>query len=62
MMSLFIVIAYIIGLIYWINHSITITILALIIGHWLLINVVWHYYMALYTSPGHPPQVIQLIV
>lgn len=27
-------------------------------GHWNLIMIVFHYYMAITTSPGHPPQVI----
>ena len=26
-------------------------------GHWNLIMIVFHYYMAITTSPGHPPQV-----
>lgn len=29
-------------------------------GHWLLVMVVFHYYKATTTSPGHPPKVLQL--
>ena len=28
-----------------------------VIAHWLLINIVFHYYMGVFTSPGVPPQV-----
>lgn len=28
-------------------------------GHWLLVMVVFHYYKATTTSPGHPPKVLQ---
>ncbi|XP_013778401.1 probable palmitoyltransferase ZDHHC16 isoform X1 [Limulus polyphemus] len=49
-------IAYIIGLPYWISHSITVTIVAVTIGHWLLVNIIFHYYMAFKTSAGFPPE------
>lgn len=53
----FVIIAYIIGLSYWLSTNKAITFIAMIIGHWLLVNVVYHYYKALTVSPGHPPQV-----
>lgn len=31
------------------------TVIILIIGNWLLVNVTFHYYMAAATSPGLPP-------
>ncbi|XP_067931541.1 palmitoyltransferase ZDHHC16-like [Watersipora subatra] len=37
---------------YWSTPALTIN---LIIGHWLLLNIVFHYYMAVTTSPGVPP-------
>ena len=53
----FVVIAYIIGLTYWLSTNKGVTLVAVLIGHWLLVNVVYHYYKALTVSPGHPPQV-----
>lgn len=38
-------ICYWIGLPYWWNKSPVITVFLLIIGNWLLVNVVFHYYM-----------------
>ena len=32
-----------------------------IVAHWLLINIVFHYFKAVFTSPGIPPQVILLL-
>ncbi|XP_059477659.1 palmitoyltransferase ZDHHC16 isoform X2 [Neocloeon triangulifer] len=49
-------VAYYLGLPYWWSVSPAFTIILLIIGHWLLINVVFNFYMACITSPGHPPQ------
>lgn len=48
-------IAYWLGLPYWWLRSQHATILLLVIGHWLLANVIFHYYMAVTTSPGYPP-------
>ncbi len=33
------------------------TICHLICGHWLLLNVAFHYYKAVSASPGYPPSV-----
>jgi palmitoyltransferase len=51
-------IAYWIGLPYWWNKSPWVTVLLMIIGHWLLVNITFHYYMAANTHPGYPPEVI----
>ncbi|XP_065343644.1 palmitoyltransferase ZDHHC16 isoform X2 [Cloeon dipterum] len=49
-------VTYYLGLPYWWSASPAATVGLLIIGHWLLINVVFNFYMACVTSPGHPPQ------
>lgn len=51
----YVVIAYVVGLPFWWPRSRLLTVLALVIGNWLLVNVSFNYYMALSTSPGHPP-------
>lgn len=49
-----VVIAYWIGLPYWWNTNKPITVFILILGNWLLMNVIFHYYMGVTTSPGFP--------
>lgn len=49
-------IAYWIGLPYWWERNPHICVILIIIGHWLLVNVVFHYYKAVVTPPGYPPQ------
>jgi palmitoyltransferase len=49
-------ISYWIGLPYWWEKSQAMSVFLLIVGNWLLVNVVFHYYKAVRTSPGHPPQ------
>ncbi|XP_033606340.1 palmitoyltransferase ZDHHC16 isoform X2 [Cryptotermes secundus] len=49
-------IAYWIGLPYWWNKSPWVTVLLIIVGHWLLVNICFHYYMAANTLPGYPPE------
>lgn len=49
-------IAYVLGLPYWIHHSRLATAIAVPLGHWLLLNINFHYYMAYVTSPGVPPE------
>jgi palmitoyltransferase len=49
-------IAYAIGMSFWLERSYIVTGIALIIGNWLLMNVAFNYWMALITSPGHPPE------
>lgn len=51
-----VVIAYWLGLPYWWTRNQHVTILLLVIGHWLLVNVIFHYYMAVTTPPGYPPE------
>lgn len=58
----FVGIAYAVGLSYWIQRSYLISGSALIIGNWLLMNVCFHYYYALKTSPGHPPDVSWILL
>lgn len=38
------------------------TVYHLIVGHWLLANIVFHYFKAAFTDPGCPPQVIPEVV
>lgn len=54
--SSIIAICYIIGLPYYIRWNTSMLWMALIIGHWLLINCIFYYYMAFTTEPGYPPQ------
>ncbi|XP_037955971.1 palmitoyltransferase ZDHHC16-like [Teleopsis dalmanni] len=54
-------IAYWIGLPYWWAKSTIGTIILLVIGNWLLINVIFHYVMASITPAGKPPEGVQLI-
>ena len=55
-LTIFIVyIAYYVGLEYWWNKSPAITVILLIIGNWLLVNVCFHYYMGVKVGGGHPP-------
>ncbi|CAN7999497.1 unnamed protein product [Ixodes pacificus] len=53
-----ITIAYTIGIPYWWQRNTWILAIALVIGHWLLVNIVFHYWMALTTNPGTPPEAI----
>lgn len=50
-------IAYWIGLPFWWEKSQVATIFLLIVGNWLLINVTFHYIMAVITPAGEPPEV-----
>uniref|UniRef100_A0A6B2E9F6 Palmitoyltransferase n=1 Tax=Phlebotomus kandelakii TaxID=1109342 RepID=A0A6B2E9F6_9DIPT len=49
-------ISYWIGLPYWWEKNREATVILVIVGNWLLVNVVFHYYMAVVTPPGHPPE------
>ncbi|XP_055317033.1 palmitoyltransferase ZDHHC16 [Sitodiplosis mosellana] len=53
--SAVVVIAHLVGLPYWWEKSPAMTIFLVIFGYWLLINVTFHYFMAVFTSPGYPP-------
>lgn len=50
-------IAHWIGIPFWWNKSPNFTYVLVAIGYWLLANVVFHYYMAVKTPPGVPPEV-----
>lgn len=56
-----VVFAHLVGLPYWWHKSPTITICLVIFGYWLLINVTFHYYMAVVTPAGCPPDVSHMI-
>ena len=57
LLKVFIVsIAYCVGLPYWWNKSPTSTVILLVIGNWILINVCFHYYMGVKIMAGDPPQ------
>ena len=55
MMALYIVIAYVVGLPFWIAKSLPVTIAALVMGNYLMINALFHYFMAWKTNPGDLP-------
>lgn len=55
--STVVVIAHLIGLPYWWEKSPVMLVFLVIFGYWLLTNVTFHYIMAVYTPPGHPPDV-----
>lgn len=54
-------IAYWIGLPFWWAKSQLMTVFLLIVGNWLLLNVVFHYIMAVITPPGYPPEGVSLV-
>ncbi|XP_054708601.1 palmitoyltransferase ZDHHC16-like isoform X2 [Uloborus diversus] len=54
--SSIIIIAYAVGLPFYLKQDTYILTLALVVGHWILLNVVFYYYMAFVTGPGFPPQ------
>ncbi|CAG4929542.1 unnamed protein product [Parnassius apollo] len=56
-----VLIAYWVGLPYWWQRNQYITIFLVAFGHWLLLNIVFHYYMGVTTSPGHPPRDVMLL-
>uniref|UniRef100_A0A1B6DJI2 Palmitoyltransferase n=1 Tax=Clastoptera arizonana TaxID=38151 RepID=A0A1B6DJI2_9HEMI len=56
LMTTVIVISFWIGLPYWWERSCNFTIGLLVVGHWLMINTLFYYYMGVAISPGYPPQ------
>ncbi|KAH8267863.1 hypothetical protein KR026_009801 [Drosophila bipectinata] len=54
-------IAYWIGLPFWWAKSQLMTVFLLIVGNWLLLNVVFHYIMAVITPAGYPPEGVSLV-
>ncbi|XP_045509392.1 palmitoyltransferase ZDHHC16B [Colias croceus] len=59
--SAVVAIAYWIGLPYWWHRNPYLTVFLVIFGNWLLLNIVFHYYMAVTTSPGQPPHGAMLV-
>uniref|UniRef100_A0A146M895 Palmitoyltransferase n=2 Tax=Lygus hesperus TaxID=30085 RepID=A0A146M895_LYGHE len=51
-----ITIAYVIGLPYWWKKNPQVAVVLVIVGNWLKINTLFHYYMGVMTPPGFPPQ------
>ncbi|XP_014256493.1 palmitoyltransferase ZDHHC16A [Cimex lectularius] len=49
-------IAYYIGLPYWWNKNPQLAVILVVVGNWLKINTLFHYYMGVVTHPGHPPK------
>ncbi|XP_030756014.1 palmitoyltransferase ZDHHC16B [Sitophilus oryzae] len=49
-------IAYWIGIPYWWKKNHYACIFLVTLGHWLLVNICFHYYMACTTHPGFPPE------
>jgi palmitoyltransferase len=52
----YVFICYWIGFPYWWAKSPEMTVFLMIVGHWLLLNVSFHYFMAAKTNPGEPPK------
>ena len=63
MTLVWLLIIFIVGVAYWIglpfywSISAELTVALVVFGHWILVNVLFHYYMALVTPPGNPPHV-----
>lgn len=53
--ALLIYIAYYVGLPWWWKKSPGFSIVLLVVGNWLLINVCFHYYKGISLPAGHPP-------
>ncbi|XP_017846080.1 palmitoyltransferase ZDHHC16 [Drosophila busckii] len=54
-------IAYWIGFPFWWAKSQAVTIFLLVVGNWLLLNIIFHYVMAVKTPAGHPPEGVSLV-
>ncbi|XP_049885782.1 palmitoyltransferase ZDHHC16 [Pectinophora gossypiella] len=53
--ALVVAIAYWVGLPYWWERCPYTMVFLVVFGNWLLLNIVFHYYMAVVTVPGYPP-------
>ena len=40
----------------WMGNNV-VFVLYMIYGHYLLVNIIFHYYMGVFTNPGTPPKV-----
>ncbi len=49
-------VAYVIGLPHYWSKSPALTFLLVVLGNYLLLNIVFHYWRALWLGPGHPPE------
>ncbi|KAJ6640315.1 Palmitoyltransferase ZDHHC16 [Pseudolycoriella hygida] len=54
-------IAHWIGLPFWYNKSPLMAFALVVVGYWLLFNVIFHYYMAVTTPPGVPPDGVLIV-
>jgi len=52
-----VVVTYICILPVKLSHSVSWAVYHCVVGHWLLINIVFHYFKAAFTNPGHVPEV-----
>jgi len=52
-----VILAYICILPAKMSHSLSWTVYHLIVGHWLLVNIVFHYFKAAFINPGQVPEV-----
>jgi len=52
-----VVITYICILPVKLSHSVWWVVYHFVVGHWLLVNIVFHYFRAAFTNPGHVPEV-----
>ncbi|KAI5641367.1 DHHC palmitoyltransferase domain-containing protein [Phthorimaea operculella] len=50
-----VLIAYWVGIPYWWELSPKTTVFLVIFGNWLLLNIIFHYYKGVVTTPGYPP-------
>lgn len=56
-----VVITYICILPVKLSHSVSWVVYHFVVGHWLLVNIVFHYFKAAFTNPGHVPENITVV-
>lgn len=54
--TLIVYIAYYVGFPWWWERSPAFTLVLVVIGNWLLVNVCFHYYMGVQIPAGYPPK------
>ena len=62
LISLVVVTVYLYILPVYVETSYFLTTIYIILGHWLLANIAFHYYMCVATRPGSPPAVRKIVV